>query len=1472
VNDEVMMSVTIAPVAASRLEADTPSDLHFLAGGGQMGERMRALDWTKTPLGPPQRWPQSLKTIVRVMLDSRYAMWMLWGPELTFFCNDAYLPTVGIKRDWVLGARSDKVWEEIWPDIGPRIAQVLEHGRSTWDEALLLYLERSGFPEETYHTFSYSPVYDDESRIAGMLCVVTEVTERVVGESRLRILRDLAAQASGVTSVEESCRGACEVLGRYPISMPFAAIYLLDHDSRRARRIAHTPALPEEVLPRTLEASNTPLPFEALLRSEAVQHVAHLPQCGIEVAAGPWPDRVQDAFLLPLKGSGGDRLAGFLVAAASPRRPLDGDYKTFFGLVAGQIAATLSDAQAIEAERRRAEALAEIDRAKTIFFSNISHEFRTPLTLMLGPIEEAAADPRTPASIRQQLELARRNALRLLKLVNSLLDFSRLEAGRMQAAFEATDLAALTQDLASTFRSAMERAGLAYTVECFEIGQPVYVDREMWEKVVLNLLSNALKYTLQGSVAVRLRAQAGHAVLEVSDTGSGIPAQELPRIFERFHRVEGAVGRTQEGSGIGLALVQELVKLHGGTIGVQSELGTGTTLRVAVPLGVEHLPRDRIKAARSLAPAVAGAQPFVQEALRWTPSGAGESLRASPVLDDAVPPADQRFARTAGSRILLADDNSDMRGYVQGLLSPLYSVEAVADGEQALAAARRRLPDLVLADIMMPRIDGLALIRSLRADARLRQVPVILLSARAGEEARLEGLDAGADDYLVKPFSARELLVRIGALLELAQMRRQSEQALREREEQLRLATEAAEIGLWDVDLTTDTLYWPPRVKAMFGISPDVPVSMADFYAGLHPADRERTSAAFAAALDPGRRALYDVEYRTVGKEDGLIRWVAAKGRGIFDGDGRCVRVIGTALDITVRKRDEERLREESRVQELLGQMSHALVGAQLDVQRVVQIATDSATELSGAAFGAFFYKAQDENGEFTLYTLAGAPREAFAGFPHPRATRVFGPTFRGEGVVRSADITADPRYGQNPPHRGMPSGHLPVRSYLAVPVKAASGEVLGALLFGHPAAGVFDERAERLVQAIAAQAAVALDNAGLHQASQREIVQRTRMQEALDEANRRKDEFLAMLAHELRNPLSPIGTASELLARTVMHDERAQTAIGMIKRQVAQLTRLVDDLLDVSRITQGRIQLQMRPIDIATVIAQGVETLEPQLREKNHQLSVLTSSYEPLYVMGDFARLVQCVGNIITNAVKYTEPGGQISIRTGGDRDSVRIEISDDGPGISAELLPRVFDLFVQSERTLDRSQGGLGVGLAVVKRLVQMHDGEVYARSEGLGRGASFEIRLPRIARPQASAAGPAAPKAQPRRVLIVDDNADAANSLSMLLSLQGHETQVAYGAQEALACSGAFRPDIGLLDIGLPEMDGYELARRLRAMPEMSRLRLVALTGYGQAEDQQRALAAGFDAHLIKPVDLVALERALTEIPAGPARART
>ena len=376
-----------------------------------------------------------------------------------------------------------------------------------------------------------------------------------------------------------------------------------------------------------------------------------------------------------------------------------------------------------------------------------------------------------------------------------------------------------------------------------------------------------------------------------------------------------------------------------------------------------------------------------------------------------------------------------------------------------------------------------------------------------------------------------------------------------------------------------------------------------------------------------------------------------------------------------------------------------------------------------------------------------------------------------------------------------------------------------------------------------------------------RDVGRRKALEKRLLDEYRLKDEFLAMLAHELRNPLAPLRTASEILAQVPAKEASSELAVATINRQVTHLTRLVDDLLDVSRITQGRIHLLCDPIDLASVIAQAVETVEPQLREKQHRLSVIAATgYQPLYVNGDFARLVQCIGNVLSNAAKFTDPGGEISVRTREENSTAVVEISDNGIGIDPELLPKIFDLFVQGDRTLDRSEGGLGIGLAIVKRLVQMHDGEVTASSVGRGQGSTLEIRLPRVAKPHARS--PAAPTFKPsaRRVLIVDDNTDAANSLAALLNLKGHETRAVYSGREALECFESFKPDVALIDIGLPEMDGYELVRRLRASAKGMRPRLVALTGYGQTEDRERARAAGFDDHLIKPVGLPELEGAL------------
>ncbi|HEX4611070.1 MAG TPA: ATP-binding protein, partial [Urbifossiella sp.] len=735
------------------------------------------------------------------------------GPDFTFFYNDAYARmTLGPRHPWALGRSAREVWSEIWSDIGPRAESVIRTGEATWDEGLLLILERQGFPEETYHTFSYSPVPDDDGGVGGMLCVVTEDTQRTIGERRLRTLRELAAQTTDVAqSVEEACQSAARTLAGRPQDLPFVLLYLASDDGRRARLVGRhglepdTPACPAEVDP-----DRSPWPFRRVAQSGDAVVVDDLEERFGPLPGGVWPQPTRKAVVLPIAKPGQTRPAGFVVAGVSPRLVLDDAYKGFLDLLAGHFATVIANARAYDDERRRAESLAELDRTKTAFFSNVSHEFRTPLTLLLGPVEGLLArgdDGLTPALVRGELEVVNRNGLRLLRLVNSLLDFSRIEAGRVRAAYQPTDLAALTADLASVFRSACERAGLRLEVECPPLGEPVFVDPEMWEKVVLNLLSNALKFTFEGGIGVSVRRAGAAAELRVRDTGTGVPAEEMPRLFERFHRVEGARGRTHEGSGIGLALVQELVKLHGGSVTAESVVGAGTTFTVAVPLGSAHLPADRVARGRTTPPVSSQAAPFIEEAFRWLPEGPHEAS-ADPAADPERPSPDSRAATAPDNdrpRVLVADDNADMRQYVVRLLAGAYRVEAVADGEAALAAARGRPPDLVLTDVMMPRLDGFGLLRELRADPRTRGVPVVMLSARAGEESRVEGIQSGADDYLVKPFGARELLARVSAHLQMARMRREAGESIRASEERFRTLFESMDEAFCVVEMLYDT-------------------------------------------------------------------------------------------------------------------------------------------------------------------------------------------------------------------------------------------------------------------------------------------------------------------------------------------------------------------------------------------------------------------------------------------------------------------------------------------------------------------------------------------------------------------------------------------------------------------------------------------------------------------------------------------
>lgn len=745
-------------------------------------------DWSQTPVGAAQNWSPALRMMVSLLLANRFPTLLWWGPDYVQFYNDAYRPIPGAKHPKSLGQPARECWAEIWHILKPLIDTPFNGGPPTWIEDFELVIYRSSFHEETHFTVAYSSVPDDTAPngIGGVLATVHEITSKVIGERRLALLRDLAASATEGRTAEDACSIAAKTFAKYLKDLPFSALYLLDSDRKLARLLGAAGFdKSHAACPASIDLSHDSAepwsPFARLaVRQNSIAVVDNLQSRLSDVPPGTWSDPPRTAVVVPIPSAKTGDVRGFLIHGVSARLSLDDNYRTFFQLIAAQIATAISNAEAYEEERRRAEALAEIDRAKTAFFSNVSHEFRTPLTLMLGPLQDLLSRSSTHLSptAKQQLELANRNGARLLRLVNTLLDFSRIEAGRVHAVYQATDLAAFTSELASVFRSATEKAGLRLTVDCRDLTEPVYVDRDMWEKIVLNLISNAFKFTFDGEIAVTLDRVGNHAELRVRDTGVGIPPEAVSKVFERFHRVPNMRSRTHEGSGIGLALVYELIKLHGGSVRVESALERGSTFIVTLPFGQSHLPKEQLGGSRSLSSTTVGATPYLEEALRWLPDSP-EVIETLSDPDDLLPvpcvPVSEVSARAC---ILIADDNADMRQYLARLLSEHYEVEAVADGRAAIEKARENPPSLVLSDVMMPELDGFELLKQLRADDRTRRIPVVLLSARAGEESRVEGMQAGADDYLVKPFSARELLARVSARLDIARLQHEGEQRL----------------------------------------------------------------------------------------------------------------------------------------------------------------------------------------------------------------------------------------------------------------------------------------------------------------------------------------------------------------------------------------------------------------------------------------------------------------------------------------------------------------------------------------------------------------------------------------------------------------------------------------------------------------------------------------------------------------------
>ncbi|MFC0006169.1 SpoIIE family protein phosphatase [Micromonospora siamensis] len=720
------------------------------AAGGEMGRRLADLDWSGTPMGHPADWSSALRHAVSMMLGSRAQIAMFWGDEHRAFYNDAYLPTIGTKHPQAIGQPAREHWPETWDVLEPLLEGVHRTGEPYRGQDHPFVIYRHGFLEDVFFDVSYDPVRDDDGTITGVFCLVTETTGRVVGERRLRALAELGSELGDAVSSEELGRAAARVLDGHRADVPFALFYLRDADGgltlagrsgvTDGQVVSQPPAVVDDVAAGRVDGGTVAV----------ADLVGDLP-----------PDAAAQAVVVPVTATSAP--AGALVLGVSRRLPFTNEYRNFHELVAAQVSRAVGRQQAYEQEMARAAELAALDRAKTNFFANVSHEFRTPLTLVLGPLEDMLADPQLPPQLTDRLAMMHRNALRLLKLVNTVLDFSRLESGRLAARYRPTDLADYSARLASTFRSATERAGLRLVVDCPPLPAPVFVDRDMWEKIVLNLVSNAVKFTFDGEIRVRVRAVDGTARLEVSDTGVGIAADELPHVFERFHRVAGVRSRTHEGTGIGLALVRELVEMHGGRVEAHSQVERGSTFTVTVPFGSGHLPPDRVEAGAEVALAEPEqARLWVAETALWT-DGDTHTMESSRPGD----------AAGGSGRILLADDNADLREHVTRLLAPSYEVVAVPDGLEALRLAVESPFDLVLTDVMMPRLDGFGLVTALRADPGTRHVPIVLLSARAGSAEAVAGLAVGADDYLTKPFSGQELIARVRANVELGQLRGQ---------------------------------------------------------------------------------------------------------------------------------------------------------------------------------------------------------------------------------------------------------------------------------------------------------------------------------------------------------------------------------------------------------------------------------------------------------------------------------------------------------------------------------------------------------------------------------------------------------------------------------------------------------------------------------------------------------------------------
>jgi signal transduction histidine kinase/CheY-like chemotaxis protein len=1223
----------------------------FLSGGGEMGKLIRSMDWSKTPLGPIENWPQSLRTSVSLCLSSTFPILIAWGPETIQIYNDSYRPICGEMHPQSMGMNFRKCWESALEVVGDKFTRGQE-GEGTYIKDQRMFLERYGYLEEAYMTFSFAPIRDESGGVGGIFHPITETTENMLSVRRTKVLRDLGAAISKAKSVGEITRETESKYSDFLFDLPFALFYSYDSSTGvaellSASGISDAPRLAGKLI-NFNEDEKQSWPLNQVLGGSSPIVVPDLKNRFGDFKCEPYPEAPNTAVILPIYISGQDEPFGFLIAGVSARRALDETYLNFYDLLANTYNTAVSNVYAYEQEQKRAEALAEIDRSKTAFFSNVSHEFRTPLTLMLGPLEDLLNTQQLSETVKAPIEVTHRNALRLLKLVNNLLDYSRVEAGRVKAAYQPVNLAELTRDLASSFRSIIERAGMELCVDCEDIASPTYLDRQMWEKIVLNLLSNAFKYTLQGSISVNLEQVGKHAVLKVKDTGVGIPDNELPHMFERFHRIENTAGRTHEGTGIGLSLVHELVSLHGGEIKVESIAGEGSTFIVSIPVGKAHLPLEHVvEVAKEIdSSALKGA--FIKEAHSLLEEELNGTAAAHHTLTADLASA-QDFSSSKETSILIVDDNTDMRGYLQRLLSPYFTVHTANNGKHALEKIAENEFDLVLSDIMMPIMDGKELLENIRSNTSTARLPVIFLSARAGEEARIDGLEAGADDYLVKPFSAAELLTKVRAQIKISKARGHAEQELKS------LLTEAP---------VAIALYTGPRHV----------ISMANArmlqYWGL-TASECFDKPLFDALPDLqalGLRSIMDRVFKT-GK-----RFVTGEIPVRFS---RAGKEETSYIHMTLEARRNEQ-------DQVIGMIAVAAeVTEEVVARRQLAKATDTLT-LAVDAANLGTWRTDWGTGNLIFSDIGrqiqGIPAKTELTFE--QAVSLVIPEHR-EATTKAIEDAVENKREFNINYMIQPldgSKRKWLNSSGKVEV-GPNGNVVGVI-------GTLLDVTE------------------------------------LKEDSLRKDDFIAMVSHELKTPLTMLMGYAQILDKYAQKgsDVYASEKLEKMVNQIKKMSTMISGFLNVSRLESGKIQLQRQPFELGALVQEMIDDVE----SSSHSHQLVCQSTQEITLNADRNKIGNVILNLISNAIKYSPRDTVVEVSYQIDGSFVQVSVADQGIGIANEDQEKLFDRYYRVAGDQMTNVSGFGIGLYLSAEIIKRHDGVIWVEGQ-TGKGSIFHFKLP-------------------------------------------------------------------------------------------------------------------------------------------------